>query len=300
MPEQPLEFSEEEEIEIDLRALLREFIRHIVPILLVAFLCAAIGFCFTRFVITPVYSSTSSMYVVSASANSMLDLSDLNFGTTLAKDYEQIVQSRTMLERIIAVTGEDLTVDGLRSMLTVTNVASTRILQFKITGPDPEQTQRLSNAFVEQAVLYLPEIMEMEDNKPHPIDSAKLPERPDNMNYVRNICIGFLAGGALMCAIYTLLFISNDTFDSSEDVEKYMGLAPIACIPENGQKHRGSRYGYYYSNSGSGSNGQHLQKKEDGETDGSRRKRRAAVEKTAGRKKVSERATYSASTVGAE
>ena len=40
------------------------------------------------FLIKPTYQSTAKLYVVSASEDSVVNLSDLNIGTSLTKDYE--------------------------------------------------------------------------------------------------------------------------------------------------------------------------------------------------------------------
>ncbi len=253
MPENKttLDYNESSDVEIDLFDLLQSWRQHLWVIVLVAIFCAAIGFAVTYFAITPEYEATSSIYVVSATANSALDLSDLNLGSSLTKDYEELVKSRTMLDKVIEASGDELTVGELREMLTVSNTSNTRILKFKITSTNPRQAMRLANAFADQAIAYLPEVMGIKDNTPTLVDAAIQPASPSNMNYMRNTAVGFLAGLVLILGIYTLQYIRNDTFDSSDDIEKYLGIIPIAMVPENGQKYRGNGY-YYYSNSGKG------------------------------------------------
>ena len=241
--------TETAEVEIDLLDLLSSFRQHIVIIALLAVAGAVLGFCITRFAIKPLYKATSSIYAVSATANSVLDLTDLNLGTTLTKDYVELVQSRTLLENVIADAGDDLTVKQLRDMLDVGNTANTRILTFTITSPDPEQAMRLANAFNRQAILFLPEVMGVKDNVPTTIDLAILPTTPSNIKTARNTAIGLLAGLVLAIAIFTVQYMLNDTFNSAEDVEKYLNIVPLAMVPENGQKHKSGGY-YYYTNAG--------------------------------------------------
>ena len=237
-------------LEIDILAILDACKRHISEILILALLGGLLGYACTLFFVTPRYKATSSMFVVSASVNSAIDLTDINLGTRLAGDYVELVQSRTMLERVLADTGDPLTVEQLSKMLSVTNVEDTRILTFTVTSSSPQQAMRLSNGVLKQAIEFLPFTMNVKDNPPREIDLAILPTHPYNMNYLRNIALGCIAGAIVMMGICALRVILNDRMDRSEDVEKLCGFAPLAVIPENNQQqsNRSSYYYYYYSN----------------------------------------------------
>ncbi len=238
------------EVEIDLLDLLSDLKQHITVIALVAIVGGLLALLITRFAITPQYQATSSIYVVSATAGSALDLSDLNFGTSLTNDYKILVTSRTMLENVLEETGDKMTPGKLKSMLTVGNVSGTRILTFTIASPDPEQAQRLANAFANQAIDFLPEVMGVRDSIPTEVDDAILPVSPSNIRYTRNTAIGILAGLVLIVAVFVVRYMLNDTINSAADLEKHFGISPIAVVPENGQKYKGSGY-YYYTDSNS-------------------------------------------------
>lgn len=62
---------------------------------------AAIAFGVTRFLITPMYQATSSIYIVSASNNSVVDLTDLQIGAQLTADYQELLLSRPLPEDVI-------------------------------------------------------------------------------------------------------------------------------------------------------------------------------------------------------
>lgn len=233
------------EMEIDLLDLISYWRKHLTIILLVALIGGILGFSYTLFLVSPRYRATSSLYVVSASADSVLDLTDLNLGNSLSNDYVELVKSRTMMERVLAQTGDPLSSSELSKMLSVGHESGTRILTFTVSSESPQQAMRLANAFSDQAITYLPEVMGFRDNVPHEIDRAILPTAPFNMNYMKNIVIGLMAAAVLIVGLYTVKYLLNDTFDSADDVEKYLGISPLAVIPENNQYHRGG--GYYYT-----------------------------------------------------
>ena len=239
--------TDDREIEIDLVDLFAHLKQHVLLIIVLAVAGALAAILITRFAVTPMYEASSSIYVVSASANSALDLSDLNFGSSLTNDYKKLVLSRTMLENVLRDTGDDLTVGQLRRMVSVGNDTGTRILEFRVSSPDRTQAMRIANSFVRQSILFLPEVMGLKDNVPTVIDLAIEPQSPSNQNYTRNTAIGLLAGIVVAIAILVVQYMLKDTFDSADDLEKYIGVAPMAIVPENGQKHRGSGY-YYYTN----------------------------------------------------
>lgn len=242
------------EFNIDIMELLESWRKHISVIILLAVIGGLAAYAYTLMFVVPQYRTSATMYVVSASANSVLDVSDLSLGTYLSNDYIQLIQSRTMLEKVLEDTGDPLTVNQLRNMLTVSNNTGTRILTFTVTSKSPQQAMRIANACVKQAIIYLPKMMGIKDNPPSEIDLAMLPTSPYNMNYMRNMLIGLVAGAVVAMAIYALIEILSDTMDSADDVEKVVGMVPLAVVPENNQI-RGGRYGgygkkyyyYYYS-----------------------------------------------------
>ena len=69
-----------EEVEIDLVDLFAHFKQHIILIVVLAVAAALAAILITRFAITPKYDASSSIYVVSASANSALKRSSEKLG----------------------------------------------------------------------------------------------------------------------------------------------------------------------------------------------------------------------------
>ena len=88
--------------EIDLVELFYVMWGHAWQIILCLILGAGIAFGVTKFLITPMYEATSSIYFVSASNNSVVDLTDLQIGAQLTADYQELLVSRPLLEDVIA------------------------------------------------------------------------------------------------------------------------------------------------------------------------------------------------------
>ena len=95
--------TDEGEIEIDLLDLFSYYRRKIIWIAGAFIIGALIAGLFTQFVITPRYTATSTMYMVSSSSGSAVDLSDLTIGQSLSSDYVELVKTRPIVEDVTKV-----------------------------------------------------------------------------------------------------------------------------------------------------------------------------------------------------
>ncbi|MBE6046562.1 MAG: capsular polysaccharide biosynthesis protein, partial [Clostridiales bacterium] len=76
--------TENQEIEIDLLDLFAFYRSRIVWIIAAFLIGALLAGLTTQFVMTPKYTATSTMYMVSSSSGSVVDLTDLNIGESLS------------------------------------------------------------------------------------------------------------------------------------------------------------------------------------------------------------------------
>ena len=101
-PKSLLAFEEEEtkETEIDLVDMFFALFDKLHIIILCTLVGALLLNAFSYFFIRPTYQSTSKIYVVSASKDSVIDFSDINVGTSLTLDYEQLILSYPVLSKV--------------------------------------------------------------------------------------------------------------------------------------------------------------------------------------------------------
>ena len=83
--------------EIDLLEIGYLLLQHLTGIVSCLIGGALVAVLFTRFMIAPKYTSTARMYVVSSSANSVVDLSSLQIGKSLTGDYTELIKIRNVL-----------------------------------------------------------------------------------------------------------------------------------------------------------------------------------------------------------
>jgi capsular polysaccharide biosynthesis protein len=218
--------------EIDLVKLLLVFRRH----LLLIIFCFAIGLAaagsYSYYCITPLYQATAKLYMVSASNDSIINLSDLNLGSTLSEDYKELLKTRPVILSVIENLGLEGTYnyDGMCNMISISTGSSSRILKIMVTSADPKLAEQIANCLAEKAVEYLPEVMET--TAPNIAEQAIVPTTKISPNITGNALKGGMVGTFLCMGILVIIYLLDDTLKDAEDVEHYFGVMPLAVIPE--------------------------------------------------------------------
>lgn len=215
---------------IELAEMFYLFWGHLWQIILCMILGAAVAFSYTYFLVTPLYQATAKIYIVSASNDSVVNLSDLQIGASLTADYQELLLSRPLLQDVINNLSLNMDYKTLEGMISINNTADTRILKIVVTSPDPQESADIANELVNQANIYLPNIMETDT--PNLVENAIAPRGKSSPSYSKNTMFGGLAGAILCCAVLLVRFLMNDTFVTPDDMAKYFGVQPLATIPE--------------------------------------------------------------------
>lgn len=213
--------------------------------IILAFLLGAVLLnAYAYFMIKPTYQSTAKLYVVSASEDSVVNLSDLNIGMSLTKDYEELMLSYPVLDQVISKLNLSMDSAELAQMIVLENPADTRVLKITVTSTDPEQAKDIANTLAEIAVEYLPDTMST--NAPNIAQVARIPDQKAGPSYLKYTLIGALAGAFIYCLILIIRYLLDDTIHTASDMEKYFGIVPLTSIPDSeslGQNEDGAEYG---------------------------------------------------------
>ncbi len=216
--------------EIDLLDLLSYYLSKWPYILMGLLVGAVIAGCYTFFMITPKYTATSKLYMVSSSNDSVVDLTDLNIGTSLSSDYAELLKVRPILEGIIEEEGLDYNYDQLSKMINLASIGDTRILKIDVESPSPKEAMTIANALADKAESEIPRLMDT--SKPNIAEYAIQPDMKSSPSLTKNTLIGALLGMVLLLVILTVPYLMDDSINSSEDVEKLFGVLPLTVIPE--------------------------------------------------------------------
>lgn len=220
---------EEDAMQIDLMELFYALKKRIL-IIIAAFLAgAAVMGAYTQFFVTPMYSSTAKILVLSKETT-LTSLADLQLGTQLASDYSVLLTSRPVLQETIQNLDIEMGYGALRANISVVNPADTRILEVTVTDPDPEMAKTIVNELADVSSDYIGRQMEV--IPPKVIEEGVTPSAPTSPNMMKNTVLGALAGLVIAAGIIIIRTMMNDTIRSEDDVEKYLGIPTLAAIPD--------------------------------------------------------------------
>ena len=107
---------------IDLGQILLALRKRLGLIILAGLVVAFGAALYTRFLMTPVYTSSSTMLVLTKETT-LASVADLQLGTQLTKDYSVLIESRPVLEETIDNLGLDMSYQALRNSVEITNPA---------------------------------------------------------------------------------------------------------------------------------------------------------------------------------
>ena len=219
---------------IDLLEVGKELLRHWFTIFLVTLVCGSIAFCISKFLITPQYESTATMYILTKETT-LASLADLQIGTQLTNDYQVVVTNRTVLQNTLDQLGlsDRLTYEDLVKKITTENPANTRMLQITAKDSDPETAMNIANTIAGNASEFIADMMEI--TPPKVIEKGILPVKKSSPKNVRNAIIGALAGLLLMSAFFVIRFLRNDAVTTEEDVSRYLDLSVLASLPDRSE-----------------------------------------------------------------
>ena len=230
----------DDEVTIDLMELLTQILDHWLLVVICAILGTAIMGVYSFRLATPMYQSTSKLYVVN-SKDSAINLSDLQIGNYLAQDYQEVFHNWHVEDRVIEELGLDYTYSQLGRMVSVSNPTNTRILYITVTNPDPREAQAIASTFAKVACEFI--AVKMDQEQPNIFEEARVPLTPSSPNKSRNLMIGFLLGAVLAVAFVVIRFVADDKVRTPEDIEKLLDLPTLGVVTEQESFFHGASHG---------------------------------------------------------
>lgn len=216
-------------IEIDLWELLLILKEKFLLIFATGLLVSCLGCVFTAFLMAPVYTSTSSILVLTKETT-LASLADLQMGSQLTNDYEVLITSRPVLEAVIENLGLDMEHKELKEDITINNPSDTRILEISVESSSPEMSRKVVNELTSIASRFIGDKMEVVP--PKIIEEGELPIERTRPIMWMNALVGLLIGLLLSAGLVSVVAVMDDTIKTEDDIEKYLGIPTLATVPD--------------------------------------------------------------------
>lgn len=223
------EYQQEEEI-IRLTELFSLLKRHFLKIAGAGLVCAILGFTVTQFIIKPVYEARAKMIVNTRQNQTGIVTNDqINSAKNLVDTYAVIIRSRAILQPIIDNFDMNMTYAQLQSMVSVSPVNNTQVMEIKVKSTNPAQAKQV----LEQILIETPSkiIETVEAGSVKTIEGTYLSDGPVSPNKRMNTLIAGVLGILAAVFIVVVRFLLDNTYKTELDIQNDLGLPVLGVIP---------------------------------------------------------------------
>lgn len=216
-------------VEVDLLQILRKIWVRKFLIALVASIFATVALLGSMFLVTPKYTSLTRIYVVNSqkSTEETITAGDLQAGTYLTKDYQEIIMSRDVLSQVGQEYG--LSASDLQGKVSVSIPVDTRVISINVTDEEPTKASDIANSLREVASNKIKTVTKVDEVTT--LEEAEPSLRPSSPNIRRNTILGFLVGAFLAIMGILLSEVLDDTVKRADDIEEVLGLTLLGIVP---------------------------------------------------------------------
>ena len=221
------------EEEIDLKSIIQMFWDRKVGIVIIILLAIVAGYVYTTFFVSPVYKATSTAILTNNTegedGKTAVTQTEVTLNNSLLSTYRGIATSDSVVSKVISNLGLDISADTLKNEISVTSATNTQIIQITVENADPSLAAKIANEIRQVFTDRVAELYDMQNIKP--LDDAKVPTTPSNINHTKDVLM-FACIGIVLAIIYAIIAnLLDNTVKSSSDIEKAVGLNVIAEIP---------------------------------------------------------------------
>ncbi len=227
--------------EIDLRQLLKVILDKKILIILTTLVFLILGIVYSKYLKKPIYESSTTL-VLSKQANQAvpnqeitteeaITQNDILLNQKLVDTYSEIIKSKKVLKQVIAnlsITTDEI---KLAKNISVVSVKNTEIIKVTVKDFNAETAERIAN---EIPNVFATEVLNIYNiQNVYTIDKAEIASEASNINTIKDTGLVGMVGFILSIMLVLLLYYFDNTIKGIEDVENYLELNVLTCIPEN-------------------------------------------------------------------
>ena len=208
--------------------------KHWIAIVAFILVGTAGGFIWSR-VEAPVYKSTGTIMVYYKGSEGTAVTTEYSFSNAITNTVVGFIKTNTVLDQV----AEEVNIkrEAISSNLTVTNSSGNLLITVSYTSNKPEEAKLVTNTIMDVAIkegnvkdAEAKPVYPMLDGNLSIIDHAEDGKRVSHT--LRDTAIGLGAGVVLAFAFVVIWELSDNTFKSSEEIERSLNIPVLAGIPD--------------------------------------------------------------------
>lgn len=216
--------------EIDLLELFRAVLKYIKLIIVLCIVFGLGGFLGTKFLITPTYTASTSIYLTpQISESGSLDYNSQMANSKLVTNVVNLLTQNNVMSEVAKDVGME-NAASVKKCISVTNETNTEIVTVTATTEDPKLSKDIANGTVNTFIKTMQKNLNVRNIEI--VDKAKLSYVPSGPSIKKNTMLATMVGFVLGCGYAVLRFLFDNRLRTKEEAEKYLGI-PVFCeIPE--------------------------------------------------------------------
>lgn len=216
--------------EIDLLELFHAVLKYIRLIIVLCIVFGLGGFLGTKFLITPTYTASTSIYLTpQINESGSLDYNSQMANSLLVTNVVNLLTQNNVMSEVAKDVGLE-NADAVKKFVNVTNKQDTQIITVTATTTDPKLSKDIANDTVDTFINTMQKNLNVRNIEI--VDKAKLSYIPSGPNIKKNTMMASLVGGVIGVGYAVLKFLLDNRLRTKEEAEKYLDIPVFAEFPE--------------------------------------------------------------------
>ena len=207
--------------EINLRDLLSYFKKHLILFIVVVLFVVSAGTIYSVFIQKPEYKAQATVILSSDKSKNTVQ-SEINANKNLIDTYTEVVKSHRVLDRVKSEMQIEDTYEQLVKKVTVASLKDTEIISISVVDLDKNHSYSLANRIADTFTDEIGQIYN--DKSVNVLDRAVEPQKPYNVDIVKQEAIYAAAGIMLATTVIFLMFYFDRTIKTTEQIEQLFKL----------------------------------------------------------------------------
>jgi len=207
--------------EINLRDLLSYFKKHLILFIVTILFVVSAGTIYSIFILKPEYKAQATVILSSDKSKNTVQ-SEINANKNLIDTYTEVVKSHRVLDRVKDEMRINDTYEQLVKKVTVASLKDTEIISISVVDRDKNHSYSLANKIADTFTNEIGQIYN--DKSVNVLDRAVEPQKPYNVDLVKQEAIYAAAGIVLATAVIFLMFYFDRTIKTTEQIEQLFKL----------------------------------------------------------------------------
>lgn len=207
--------------EINLRDLLSYFKKHLVLFVVMVLFVVSAGTIYSVFIQKPEYKAQATVILSSDKSKTTIQ-NEINANKNLIDTYTEVVKSHRVLDRVKSEMQINDSYEQLVKKVTVASLKDTEIISISVVDLDKYHSYSLANKIAD---TFTDEISQIYNDKSvNVLDRAVEPQKPYNVDIIKQEAIYTAAGIILATAVIFLMFYFDRTIKTTEQIEQLFKL----------------------------------------------------------------------------